>query len=65
MNEENVKLNNKLKQLKESVLQLRERLENDIYLKVGNKTQLLKEQITQNDNLNKEIKVLNTEIEKI
>ena len=65
LNEENICLNNKLKKLKDSVLQLKERLEKDIYIKLENKTQSLKEQILQNENLNKEIKTLKEEIEKL
>ena len=46
-------------------MQLKERLEKDIYSKLENKTKLLKEQISQNEKLNKEIKSLNGEKEKL
>ena len=51
--------------MKDNVLQLKERLETDIYIKLENKTKLLKESITQNENLNKEIKTLNEEKDKL
>jgi hypothetical protein len=51
--------------MKDSIIQLKERLETNIYIKLENKTKLLKESITQNENLNKEIKSLNEEKDKL
>jgi hypothetical protein len=63
LNEENIKVNNKIKTLKDNVLQLKTRLENDIYLKLENKTKLLNESMSQIESLNKQIKSLNEELE--
>ena len=65
LNEENTKINNKLKTLKDNVLQLKTRLENDIYAKLDSKTKLLNESMSQNELLNKQNKSLNEEMEKL
>ena len=55
---ENQKLNNKLKVIKESVIQLKSRLESDIYNKLEQKTKLLQESQKKIESLNKDIENL-------
>ena len=64
LEEENKKLNQKLSNLKQSVLQLNERLEKDIYGKLESKTKLLKNSLQINEQLQKKIEGLQEENEK-
>ena len=62
--DENAKLKEKLSNLKQSVIQIKERLDNDIYNKLELKTKLLKETLQINEQLQKKIEALQAENEK-
>ena len=62
--DENAKLKEKLSNLKQSVIQNKERLDNDIYNKLELKTKLLKETLQINEQLQKKIEALQAENEK-
>lgn len=62
--DENTKLKDKLSNLKQSVIQIKERLDNDIYNKLELKTKLLKETLQINEQLQKKIEYLQSENEK-
>ena len=59
------KLTKKLQTLKDNVFQLKERLEKDIYSKLEDKTKLLRESISENEKLNKQIENMEEEIKRL
>ena len=62
--EDNSKLKSKLTSLKQSVIQIKERLDNDIYNKLELKSKLLKETLQINEQLQKKVELLQIENEK-
>ena len=62
--DENSKLTTKLTTLKQSVIQIKERLDNDIYSKLELKSKLLKETFQINEQLQKKVEFLQNENEK-